>query len=356
MSGSSVTPRWRAPYRENADVKRTWASCGVAASNQLARRRKWRRSEVSRLDAAFIRLTLASSTPTARTAAARTCWAPDVRSPVAPNHARMSAQSASARPLVRSTPSPPGLAARSRSTSASAVGEAFEQDAAIGSQPVEGGADRGGVAADGLDDRLEVVEQQVLEAEPLVVVEIGPGEHRTDVGVEVGDGGGERLVLQEHGGRRLQQLARVGRGETVRSEGGELDEAVGHGGEQLPRHLACAAGGGEHLLDLTMDADAERRRRVARGLPLVLGDRGDPDLPRADEEVAVGLQVAQALLEGLGREVDAPLDEIVRRPLGEQGAGEQAHDADVVRRLRGPWRTRRAAAGRSRRRHPRWSV
>ena len=83
---------------------------------------------------------------------------------------------------------------------------------------VESDANGAGVASDGIDDRLEVVEQEALEPQPFVVVEVGAGEHRADVRVEVGDRSGERAELQEHGGDRLGQLGRVHGGEPVRAE------------------------------------------------------------------------------------------------------------------------------------------
>ena len=191
-------------------------------------------------------------------------------------------------------------------------------------------ADRDGVASDRLDDGLQVVEQEVLEPEPLVVVEIGPSEHRADVRVEVGDCRGERLVLQEHRRRRLEELGRRCRGDALGTELGERGEAVGDGGEQLARDLARAPGGAEHLLDLAVHPHAERGRRVAGGLALVLGDRRDANLPGTGEQVAVLLEVAQPLLDHLYRQVDAALGDIVGRPLGEQRPGEQPHDRHVV--------------------------
>ena len=112
-------------------------------------------------------------------------------------------------------------------------------------------------------------------------------------------------------------------------------ETVGDRGEQFAGDLPRPAGGGEDLLDLPVDAHAEGGGRIAGGLALVLGDRRDPHLTRADEQVAVGLQVAQALLDDVDRQADAAFGDVLRRPLGQQGAGEQAHDRHVLRRLAG---------------------
>ena len=191
------------------------------------------------------------------------------------------------------------------------------------------------MASDGIDDGLEVVEQEAFEPQPFVVVEVGAGEHRADVRVEVGDRRGERAELQEHGGHHLGQLGGVLGGDPVGAEPGEGGEAVGDGGEQLAGDLAGPTGGGEDLLDLPVDAHPEGGGRIAGGLALVVGDRRDPHLTRADEQVAVGLQVAQALLDDVDLQADAALSDVLRRPLGQQSAGEQAHDRHVLRRLAG---------------------
>ena len=110
---------------------------------------------------------------------------------------------------------------------------------------------------------------------------------------------------------------------------------MGHRGEQLTRDLAGAARRGKHLLDLAVHPDTEAGGRVASRLALVLRDRRDPHFTGARQEVAASLEVAQPLVDDVERQVDAPLDEIVRRPLSEQRAHEEAHDRDVARRLGG---------------------
>ena len=201
-------------------------------------------------------------------------------------------------------------------------------------EPVERQPDGGGVAGDALDDRLQVVEQQVLEAQPLLVVEIGPGQHGADVAVEVGDGAGERLELEEHGGDRLGHAGRVVGGNLGRRHQGQRREPVGDRGQQLPGHLPGATGRGQHLLDLTMHPHTQARGRVAGRLALVLGDGGDPHLTGAGQQVAVLFEVAQPLVDDLDGQVEASVSEVVRRPLGQQGADEQPHDGDVAAGLR----------------------
>ncbi len=83
----------------------------------------------------------------------------------------------------------------------------YQRDARL--QTVERQPDDGRMARDALNDRLQVVEQEMLEPEPLVVVEVRAGQHRADVAVEVRDRAGERLELEEYGGHGLGHARRI---------------------------------------------------------------------------------------------------------------------------------------------------
>ncbi len=174
----------------------------------------------------------------------------------------------------------------------------------------------------------------MLEPEPLLVVEVGPGKHRADVAVEVGHRAGEGGELEEHGGHGFGHPRWIGGGELIRRHGGQGRELVGHGGEELARHLTRSAGRRQHRFDLAVYAHAQAGSGIAGGLALILGDRRDPDLARAGQQVTVLLQEAEPLVDHRRRQIDAPLHEIVCRPFGQQRSSEQAHDLDVATRFR----------------------
>lgn len=56
------------------------------------------------------------------------------------------------------------------------------------------------VAPDALDNALQVVEEEALEASPLVAVEVAAGQDRSDIGVKVRDRGRKLMELAENGG------------------------------------------------------------------------------------------------------------------------------------------------------------
>ena len=56
---------------------------------------------------------------------------------------------------------------------------------------------------------------------------------------------------------------------------------------------------------------------------------------RTDEQVAVIGQVAAPSLDCLHRQIEAAIDEVLGRPLRQQGVGEPTHDRDVIVHLLG---------------------
>jgi len=217
--------------------------------------------------------------------------------------------------------------------------ELLQQAGEVRPQPVQRRRDPWRTEGHVLGDGLDVIEQQLLEALVFGGVQVVPGQHLAQVGVEVPYGVGELRELYEKGADAFQRVLRLSAARPDHRLD-EIPQPAFDERQQFAADLTRRVRTRENLVGVPLDALAQLRELVAGPRPLVLGDAGRLDRMRTRKEVAPLDQLIQPCGERFGVQRrpwpvggGEPLPYVRYGQVGQQGPAEDPHDRHVLQPL-----------------------
>lgn len=196
------------------------------------------------------------------------------------------------------------------------------------------------VPGDVIDEALQVVDERALEDLELLAVEVEPGQHPGQVGVELAGAVHQLVELHEHRADLAGQPLRLHRRQVGVVVGTQAEQPLQDAAEHLAAHLPRRLREAQQLLDVTLHQLAPLGELVAGPAAQVVGERAGLGLPGAAGQVAVLDEVGQARVDRVDVEVEALLGQaflhlrggLVGQETGQAG-GEDAHHGEVLRGL-----------------------